>query len=99
MVRSGFIMTALLLALFAAPVALAAPVAQEAREPLPLLWWLMPLGAVIALVFAYVFYRSVMSREEGTESMIEPLEREISDHLPSAHPPAESAHSFIRQSR
>jgi K(+)-stimulated pyrophosphate-energized sodium pump len=64
-------MTALLLALFAAPAALAAPAAQEAREPLPLLWWLMPLGAIIALLFAYVFYRSVMSREEGTESMIE----------------------------
>jgi K(+)-stimulated pyrophosphate-energized sodium pump len=71
MVRAGFILTALLIALFTAPIALAAPVAQEAREALPILWWLMPVGAVIALIFAYVLYRSVMSRDEGTETMIE----------------------------
>ena len=39
--------------------------------PLPTLWWLAPIGATLALVFAYVFYRSVMRYDEGTEQMIE----------------------------
>ena len=72
MARLGFIFTSILVALTAAPVALAAPPAQNApRPPLPILWWLMPLGAIIALVVAYALYRSVVSRDEGTEVMRE----------------------------
>ncbi len=41
------------------------------RPPLPLIWWVAPVGSVVALVFAYVFFRSVMSKDEGTPEMIE----------------------------
>ena len=49
---------------------------ETGRAPLPPLWWLAPIGAIIALVFAYVFYRSVMSKDEGT-----PLMREIAQDV------------------
>ena len=46
--------------------------AQTAEKvALPAIWWLAPLGAILALGFAYKFYRDVMSHDEGTESMIE----------------------------
>jgi K(+)-stimulated pyrophosphate-energized sodium pump len=38
---------------------------------LPWLFWLAPLGALLALAVAFSFYRSVMSRSEGTPRMIE----------------------------
>jgi K(+)-stimulated pyrophosphate-energized sodium pump len=38
---------------------------------LPLLWWLVPISALIALATAWVFYRRVMQEDEGTERMIE----------------------------
>jgi K(+)-stimulated pyrophosphate-energized sodium pump len=41
------------------------------RPPLPLIWWVAPVGSVVALIFAYVFFRSVMSKDEGTPEMIE----------------------------
>ncbi|NOX62038.1 MAG: sodium-translocating pyrophosphatase [Chloroflexi bacterium] len=44
---------------------------QEAKPAIPLLWWLGPLGSIAALIFAYVFHRSVMERSEGTPLMIE----------------------------
>jgi K(+)-stimulated pyrophosphate-energized sodium pump len=42
-----------------------------ARAAIPLLWWLGPIAALIALGYAYYFYRQVMRRSEGTERMIE----------------------------
>jgi K(+)-stimulated pyrophosphate-energized sodium pump len=71
MARLGVLFTALAIILFTAPAALAAPLAQETRESMPLLWWLAPLGGVIALVVAYLLYTSVMKREEGNATMIE----------------------------
>ncbi|HJN41792.1 MAG TPA: sodium/proton-translocating pyrophosphatase, partial [Anaerolineales bacterium] len=50
---------------------LTATVAQAQRLPVPPLWWLTPLSALIALFFAFVFYRSVMGRDEGTPRMRE----------------------------
>ncbi|KAA3660562.1 MAG: sodium-translocating pyrophosphatase [Chloroflexi bacterium] len=41
------------------------------RPALPLLWWLGPIGAVLALGFAYYFYQQVTKESEGTERMIE----------------------------
>ncbi|MCO6453315.1 MAG: sodium-translocating pyrophosphatase [Caldilineales bacterium] len=35
------------------------------------MWWLGPIGSIIALVFAYVFYRQVMKQPEGTPTMVE----------------------------
>ncbi|MBN1992559.1 MAG: sodium-translocating pyrophosphatase [Anaerolineae bacterium] len=57
--------------LFTAPTALAAPLPQDAPEPLPWLWWLGPIGSLIAFVFVFVFYNSVMKESEGTEVMAE----------------------------
>ncbi|MCB8943422.1 MAG: sodium-translocating pyrophosphatase [Ardenticatenaceae bacterium] len=47
--------------------------AQEAAElaPLPWLWWLGPIGAILALGYAYYFYTQVMKESEGTPKMIE----------------------------
>ncbi len=46
--------------------------AQSAEKiALPAIWWLAPLGAIVALGFAYKFYGDVMSHSEGTESMID----------------------------
>ncbi|MCH2132650.1 MAG: sodium-translocating pyrophosphatase [Phycisphaerales bacterium] len=33
-------------------------------------WFIAPIGAVLALLFAFIFSRSVMSRSEGEDSMI-----------------------------
>ena len=41
------------------------------RLSLPYIWWLTPLSALIALLFAYIFYRSVMRHDEGTPRMRE----------------------------
>ena len=35
------------------------------------LWWLAPIGAVVALIFAYIFYQGIMQEDEGTPLMIE----------------------------
>ena len=51
--------------------AAASPTAEAARESIPLLWWLGPVGAIFSLLFAYIFYRSVMKEQEGTALMIE----------------------------
>jgi K(+)-stimulated pyrophosphate-energized sodium pump len=70
--RLGLVLTVALAALFAAPTALAAPELQGVTRPaLPILWWLMPLGAIVALVVAYILYSSVVSRDEGTDVMID----------------------------
>jgi len=71
-IRLGSILTMLFMALVAAPTALAAPLVQGGgRDALPLIWWLTPIGSAVALIFAYMLYRSVMSRSEGTDIMIE----------------------------
>ncbi len=56
----------------AAPAALAQTAeASSALPSLPLIWWIAPAGSLAALLTAYLFYRSVVSREEGTPAMIE----------------------------
>ena len=42
---------------------------SESLPPLPTAWWLVPIGSLIALGFAFVFYKSVMRQSEGTEVM------------------------------
>jgi len=39
--------------------------------PLPFAWWIVPIGSIIALLFAYIFYREVMKQSEGTPAMVE----------------------------
>ncbi|MBK8906103.1 MAG: sodium-translocating pyrophosphatase [Anaerolineaceae bacterium] len=45
--------------------------AATERASLPLIWWLGPIGAVLALGFAWYFYTQVMKESEGTPKMIE----------------------------
>jgi K(+)-stimulated pyrophosphate-energized sodium pump len=48
--------------------------AQEAaveRATLPWLWWLGPIAALLALGYAFYFYRQLMQKSEGTPKMIE----------------------------
>ena len=48
------------------------PVDQPVVEqliPIPLIWWLAPAGSVLALVFAWIFYRQVMAADEGDADM------------------------------
>jgi len=44
------------------------PVVQQ-LIPIPLIWWLAPAGSVLALAFAWVFYRQVMAADEGDADM------------------------------
>ncbi|MGB2823537.1 MAG: sodium-translocating pyrophosphatase [Phycisphaerae bacterium] len=48
-------------------------VAYVSRRELhiPPLWWVAPLGALVALAFAWVFYREVAAANEGDEKMKE----------------------------
>ncbi len=50
---------------------LSAQSAEISRVPVPWIWWLGPVAAVIALLFAWRFYRQLMRRSEGTDRMIE----------------------------
>ena len=36
---------------------------------LPGLFWLVPIGSVLALVFAWIFFKQLMGKSEGTETM------------------------------
>ncbi len=69
--KVSFVLLTLLVTLGAAPAALAAPVVQQAQASLPWLWWLTPVGSLVALIFAYYLYQSVMKHSEGTERMVE----------------------------
>ncbi|UCH43837.1 MAG: sodium-translocating pyrophosphatase [Dehalococcoidales bacterium] len=41
----------------------------EESAQIPLLWYLAPAAAVIALIFAFLFYRNMKKESEGTDSM------------------------------
>ena len=42
----------------------------------PWYWWIAPISAVLALSFAFIFYKRMMAAEEGTPTM-----REIAQHV------------------
>ena len=58
----------------------------DPRPAIPTIWWIAPIGALIALGFAYHFYRAVMKQDEGTETM-----RDIAQSV------REGAMAYIRQ--
>jgi K(+)-stimulated pyrophosphate-energized sodium pump len=43
--------------------------AEAEDETIPVLWYLAPVGAVLGLVFAFLFYRGMKRESEGTEEM------------------------------
>ena len=56
------------------------------NPPVPLVWWIAPIGSLIALGFAFYFYRAVMKQDEGNETM-----REIAQSV------REGAMAYLRQ--
>lgn len=58
---------------FAADNVAPAPEQTQASQEihLPLIWWLAPLGAVVALLSAYAFYKMVTLADPGDEHMQE----------------------------
>jgi H(+)-translocating pyrophosphatase len=52
--------------------ALAGPALAQGQQmgALPVLYWLAPLGAILALAFAFGFYKSVIGYTEGTDDMV-----------------------------
>jgi K(+)-stimulated pyrophosphate-energized sodium pump len=53
---------------------------------MPLIFWLVPVSAALALSFAFLFFRQMMQHEEGTDTMIE-----IADHV------RKGASAYLRQ--
>jgi len=49
---------------------------QGGQVDIPDLWWIAPIGAVLALIFAFIFYRQVKGANEGDEKM-----KEIAGHV------------------
>lgn len=45
--------------------------AEITRPALPAVWWIGILAALVALAFAYFFYKQMMRESEGTPKMIE----------------------------
>ncbi len=41
----------------------------RALSDLPMIWWIAPIGAILALIFAWVFYASLIRADEGDEEM------------------------------
>ena len=37
----------------------------------PNIWWVAPLGSIVALVFAVIYYSKLMKSDEGTDKMKE----------------------------
>ena len=58
----------------------------DPRPTVPPVWWIAPIGALIALGFAYHFYRAVMKQDEGNETM-----RDIAQSV------REGAMAYLRQ--
>ncbi|MFO7660725.1 MAG: sodium-translocating pyrophosphatase [Candidatus Cloacimonadaceae bacterium] len=53
---------------------------------IPLIWYFAPLGAVMALIFAYIFFKQVRSQDPGNARM-----QEIAGHV------REGAFAYLRQ--
>ena len=70
-VELAIVAVVLLLNTWATVIAHAAEAVVDDRPPMPMIWWIAPIGSLVALVFAVIFYRSVVSKDEGTPEMIE----------------------------
>ncbi|MFW6066664.1 MAG: sodium-translocating pyrophosphatase, partial [Planctomycetota bacterium] len=68
------------------PVEAQAEEEAVSRAPIPAIWVVAPIGAVLALIFALVFYRQVKSAGEGDEKM-----REIAGYV------REGAYAYLRR--
>ena len=58
-------------ALAISTVAMAAEGTEAGQAGVPWVWWIAPVGSLLALGFAFYFYKKMMEAPEGTEKMIE----------------------------
>jgi len=58
----------------------------DRSHSIPVLWWIAPVAAICALVYARKFYKEVMKTSEGNEKMID-----IAKHV------REGAYAYLRQ--
>jgi len=74
-----------ILALLGMGLLLALPTVAAAEETsapaeglgaIPTIWWIAPIGAIVALAFAWIFYKQVKSADPGDEKM-----QEIAGHV------------------
>ncbi len=49
----------------------AAPEAAVSNSGTPAIWWIAPLGALIAILFAYLLHKQMLKADPGTEKMQE----------------------------
>ncbi|MFQ5424829.1 MAG: sodium-translocating pyrophosphatase [Phycisphaerae bacterium] len=47
-----------------------AALAEHSLSHLPTLWWIAPIGSLIAVIFAVIFYYKMKAADEGDEDMI-----------------------------
>ena len=45
--------------------------AEGRLEHLPTIWWIAPISSVLALIFAFIFYKGMIKADEGNELMRE----------------------------
>lgn len=76
----------LIIPLFGLGVAETAFAQTTALPAVPAAWWIAPVGSLIALGFAFYFYRAVMKQDEGNATM-----REIAQSV------REGAMAYLRQ--
>ncbi len=66
----NFVLFLVLVLCFSVP-AIASDVAEYAGDSIPAMWWIAPIGSLLALFFAVYFYKKVMSAPAGNEKMVE----------------------------
>jgi len=68
---AGRLVLFLIVSLSFASAAFASQGAEAASQTIPPVWWIAPISALLALVFARYFYKKMMAAPEGNEKMIE----------------------------
>jgi len=58
----------------------------QQHESIPAVWWVAPIGSVLALIFAFVFFAQVKKADPGDEKM-----QEIAAHV------TEGAYAYLRR--
>ena len=84
--RGSRLLQMLIIPLFGLGVVETAFAQTTALPAVPAAWWIAPVGSLIALGFAFYFYRAVMKQDEGNATM-----REIAQSV------REGAMAYLRQ--
>jgi K(+)-stimulated pyrophosphate-energized sodium pump len=64
----------------------AEPLADQVTDVIPAIWYIAPIGSIIALLFALFFYKQLVKESEGNDTM-----KEIAQHV------REGAMAYLRQ--